>query len=212
MKRRTRIIKAEPSDSARQGSLWRERRSQHVRDPPRPPQAVFFALQPDPDVARHLGGLARHFCSKHKSKGRPRPKRCLHVTLHAVGRFVELPRDVLTTINAAVSLIKMPPFTVAFDRTMNFGCGRDRMLVLVGDDGVAGVRFLQHELVAALQKIGLAGCREPRFTPHLTLLYHRGEIADQIVEDICWTVRDFVLLRSYYGQSRHEELARWPLG
>ena len=205
-------MKAEPSDSARQGSLWRERPRLHVGDPPHPPQAVFFALQPDPDVARHLGGLTGHFCSTHKLRGQPRPERCLHVTLRTIGRFVEMPHDVLTAIDAAVSLITMPPFAVAFDRTMNFGRGRKRTLVLVGDDGVAGVRFLQHELVAALQKIGLAGCQEPCFTPHLTLLYHQGEIADQIVEDICWTVRDFVLLQSYEGQSRHKELKRWPLG
>jgi len=106
----------------------------------------------------------------------------------------------------------MPPFAVAFNRVANFGRGPNRALVLVGDDGVAGLRRFRHELVTALRKIGFARGWEPSYEPHLTLLYHEGDIADEAVEDIRWTVREFVLVRSLYGQSRHLLMARWLLG
>jgi 2'-5' RNA ligase len=198
--------------SLRQGTLWREQRPQQAQNLSRPPNAVFFVVQPDLDIARQLGWLARSLRDKHKLKGRLRPEWCFHVTLHGIGDYTALPRDGVAAIGEAVSEVTMSPFTVAFNRVTNFGRGPDRALVLVGDDGVAGLRRFRHELVTALRKIGFARRREPHYEPHLTLLYHEGEIADQPVEEVRWTVCEFVLVRSLYGQSRHLPLARWLLG
>ena len=200
------------NDRPRQGTFWREQRLQHAGNLPRRPNAVFFALYPDPDTDLRLSQLAWSLRGKHKLKGRPRPDRCFHVTLHGVGDYAELPRDAVAAISEAVSAVTMPPFAVTFDRVTNFGRGRKRPVVLVGDDGVAGLRMFQHERVTALRKIGFARSKEPPYNPHVTLLYDEGEIADQSVEEIRWTVREFVLVRSLYGQGRHLPLVRWPLG
>jgi hypothetical protein len=37
------------------------------------------------------------------------------------------------------------------------------------------------------------------------------KIAEQFVETVGWSVREFVLVHSLLGQTRHVLLARWPL-
>ena len=45
----------------------------------------------------------------------------------------------------------------------------------------------------------------------MTLLYDRRMVAEQAVEPVHLTVREFALVHSLVRQSRHIELARWPL-
>jgi RNA 2',3'-cyclic 3'-phosphodiesterase len=205
------MLITDTDDRLRQGVFWREQCLQHAGNPPRPPNPVFFELQPDPDAVRCLGRLAWSLYRNHKLKGRPRPDRCFHVSLHSIGDYAELPRNAIAAIGAAVPTIAVPPFPVAFNRVTNFGSERNRALVLVGDDGVEGLRMFQHELIAALRKIRFARRKERPYNPHVTLMYYEGEIAEQAVEEIRWTVREFVLVRSLHGQSRHLTLARWRL-
>jgi len=56
---------------------------------------------------------------------------------------------------------------------------------------------------------GLKGWARRAFTPHVTLWYGEREIAENPIEPIGWTVREFVLIHSLRG---HTCLARWPLG
>ena len=46
------------------------------------------------------------------------------------------------------------------------------------------------------------------FTPHVTLLYGARGVEEHPIEPICWTVSEFVLIRSRKG---HDYLARWSL-
>jgi 2'-5' RNA ligase len=51
-----------------------------------------------------------------------------------------------------------------------------------------------------------------RYTPHLTLAYGRPVVPlTPLTEPISWTVEDFVLVRSFQGQSRYERLERYRL-
>jgi 2'-5' RNA ligase len=206
------MLTTDTDDRLRQGAFWDEQRPQSAGNLARPTNPVFFALYPDLDTARRLGRLAWHLRGEHKLRGRPRADYCFHITLHGLGDYAKLPRDAVAAIGDAVSAVTIPPFAVAFDRVTSFGCGPKRPLVLVGDFGVAGLLLLQHELVAALRKIGLARRKERPYNPHLTLLYDQSGIVTRSVEEIRWTVREFVLVRSLYGQGRHLPLARWPLG
>jgi 2'-5' RNA ligase len=45
----------------------------------------------------------------------------------------------------------------------------------------------------------------------MTLLYDDRSVAEQAVETIGWTAREFVLVHSLLGQTRHIPLGRWPL-
>jgi 2'-5' RNA ligase len=205
-------LTTDTDDRPGQGALWGEQSPQHAGNLARSANPVFFALYPDADTARRLARLAWHLRGEHKLRGRPRANCCFHITLHGVGDYAKLPRDAVSAIGEVVSAVTIPPFAVAFDRVMSFGRGPKRPLVLVGDFGVAGLLLLQHELVAALRKIGFARRKERSYNPHVTLLYDESAIANRSVEEIRWTVREFVLVRSLYGQGRHLPLARWPLG
>lgn len=86
----------------------------------------------------------------------------------------------------------------------------NRPLVLEGGDGVAALVVLRQALADAMAKAGLR-VRAKSYTPHLTLLYDRGEVAAQAIETITWTVREFVLVQSLIGHGRHLPIGRWPL-
>jgi 2'-5' RNA ligase len=177
----------------------------------RVPEPVFFAVYPTLDVAQRLSRLAWHFHDKERLKGMPLGQKRFHTTLHPVGYYENLSPEDIDEIGAAVSTIKMPPFVASFDYAMSFTGKDERPLVLRGNDGVSGLTLLRDELVTVLQKIGFAHQKVPEFTPHITLLYDEHAVREQAVEEISWTVRDFVLVRSLYGQSQHNTLGRWPL-
>jgi 2'-5' RNA ligase len=106
----------------------------------------------------------------------------------------------------------MPRFRVSFDWVASFRSKDKHPLVLRGDDGVSGLILLREKLVAATVDIqGVLSSAKNGFTPHLTLLYDEQEVREEAVEEICWTVNEFVLIRSIYGQSEHRVLKRWPL-
>lgn len=69
----------------------------------------------------------------------------------------------------------------------------------------------QQTLGIAMKKAGLGRWAKPGYTPHVTLLYDDRSVAEQAVETICWTAREFVLVHSLIGQTLHVPLARWPL-
>ena len=52
---------------------------------------------------------------------------------------------------------------------------------------------------------------ERSFTPHLTLLWADRCVEAYPIAPITWTVRDFVLVLSLPGQSRHIHVGHWQL-
>ncbi|MGN6115027.1 MAG: RNA 2',3'-cyclic phosphodiesterase, partial [Nitrobacter sp.] len=77
-----------------------------------------------------------------------------------------------------------------------------------GDAALAGLRNCLYE---AMRMAGFGQRASSHFLPHMTLLYDRRMVAEQAIEPVYLTVRDFALVHSLVPQSRHIELARWPL-
>jgi 2'-5' RNA ligase len=180
--------------------------------PKRPTDGVFFAIRPDANAAARIARLARHLRGGHGLTGSPLEAERLHVTLYPLGTYRGLPHGIVAAAGEAAADVAIPPFDVAFDRAASFAGGsRNLALVLLGDDGVAGLRMLQQALGAAMEKIGLRRPRQPRYTPHMTLLYDDRRLAEQTVETIRWTVHEFVLVRSLLGRARHVRLGGWRL-
>ena len=108
--------------------------------------------------------------------------------------------------------IRAAPFEVAFDCAMSFsGKSNGRPLVLCSSKNLAALAAFQQTLSTAIRKAGLHQWVQPSFVPHVTLLYDGRRVPKQAIEPISWTVREFVLVHSLLGRSRHEPLARWPL-
>jgi 2'-5' RNA ligase len=62
-----------------------------------------------------------------------------------------------------------------------------------------------------MQKLGLWRLIEPQCEPHVTLLYDNRCVAEETVDTVPWTVREFVLVHSLHGQGRYVLLERWEL-
>ena len=132
--------------------------------------------------------------------------------MHPFGIYPGLPSELVSAAKEAAGAVTTPPFELMFDRVLSFGNGpRNRPLVLCGGDGVAALRSLQQALVAAMRDVGLRLPAAPVYTPHLTLLYDDRGVAEEAIEPIVWTVREFVLVHSLVGETLHVPLARWPL-
>jgi 2'-5' RNA ligase len=168
---------------------------------------VFFALHPEAAAAREARCLAERLRLARGLKGRPITAERLHVSLHSLG---DAPSDqTISKACEAVSAVAQRPFLVALNRVATFGGGA---LVLYGDEGVIGVDLLHNALHSALVASGVTRGPRGAFEPHMTLLWDSRQTVEQLLaEPIIWTAHEFVLLRSLYGEGRHEVLARWSL-
>ncbi len=179
---------------------------------PRAMDRLFFAIFPDADSAQRIARLAQQLRGEHDLKGRPLALDRFHVTLHHLGDYMGVPPDVVAMAGAAAAAVLMPPFEVVFDRAASFSSTpRNRPFVLRGGDGLAALMAFQQALGMAMKKTGLGHWAKPGYTPHVTLLYDDRCVAERAVETISWTAREFVLVHSQLGQSRHVPLLRWPL-
>lgn len=181
----------------------------------RPPSTdrLFFALLPDAAAIARIEKLVNDLQGDFGLKGKPLGAQRFHVTLHVVGDFPHFPQaHADASVRVAQAATAMPTFKLCFDRVGSFSRNaRNMPLVLLGDDGLVGVRALQQALDLAMAQIGLGHGLREHHSPHLTLLYDDRHVAAQPIEPITWTAREFVLVRSLIGQSRHEVLARLPL-
>lgn len=179
---------------------------------PRVADRVFFAIFPAADAAERIARLATGMHGEHGLLGKPLPRERFHVTLNHLGDYLGLPQGVVDMATEAGAGVTMLPFEVAFDRMGSFrGRPGNRPLVLRGGDDLAALMAFQQALGEAMAKVGLGRWVERRFTPHVTLLYDDIAVGERPIEPIGWTVREFVLVHSLLGQTRHVPLARWPL-
>lgn len=182
-------------------------------DPPAPTDRLFFAVFPDAEAAGRIAALAQGLRDAHGLRGKPLGVQRLHVTLHHLGDYAGLPRDVVVLAEAAAADVSMPAFEVAFDSVSSFaGRTRKRPCVLRGShDALAPLCALQVALGRAMAGAGLLQWVERDFTPHVTLLYDDRRLDPQPVERIAWTVREFALVHSLLGRTEHRVLGRWSL-
>ena len=110
----------------------------------------------------------------------------------------------------AAARVRMPAFEVCFDQVGSFSGGRQHPFVLRSEHGADLLHDLHRELARCLQGVG--DKPEPAFTPHLTLLYDKRRLPLQPVQPLRWLVREFVLVRSYLGQTRYQMEGCWALG
>jgi 2'-5' RNA ligase len=168
---------------------------------------LFFSIFPDLAAAVRIANTAEHFRRAYALNGAPLLTDRFHVTVYGLGNYDGLPRSVVAKAIEAGAAITAVPFGVVFDRVTSFA-GSDA-LVLCGGDGVDGLLMFHQSLAIAMRKSGLYTSLQ--FTPHITLLYDGRRIEEQFIEPIRWTVREFVLVHSLHGRTKHIPLERWPL-
>lgn len=176
-------------------------------------ERLFLAALPDATAARRIDRLARQLCEEHGLSGAPLGSARYHVTLLFLGDQVPAEAQrVADAVGARMAAVARPPFGVVLDHVASFRRrGGKAPLVLLGSDGVDGLIDLHEALLAALAGPDFAPPTTP-FTPHLTLLYDAKRVAEQRIDPIDWTVREFALVHSAIGAGVHTVLRRWTLG
>ena len=188
-----------------QQERWNDARLQH-------PYNLFFALLPEPEIVSQVADLGTTVCRAHRFRGKPVWPDRLHMTLlSAVDPDCGLIENVNTATRAA-DRIDAVAFDVALDITESFQLRREsHPFVLASGDGVAAATTLRRSIADALTEEGF-GVQMPRdFTLHMTLMWADRWVDEYPILPIRWTVREFALVLSHVGKSRHEHLAKWAL-
>ena len=168
---------------------------------------LFFSIFPDPPAAVRIANTAQRFCRAYGLKGNPLLTERFHVSVQGIGDYDGLPRSIVHKAMEAGAAVRATSFDVAFDRMKSFSSSN--ALVLCGGDGVDGLKMFHQSLGMEMQKSGL--CVRPSFTPHITLLYNGGHLDEQPINSVRWTVREFVLVHSLIGSTKHNVCGRWQL-
>lgn len=173
---------------------------------------LFLAVVPERETALQAVEIGRRVSAEHSLSRNVRPPHLMHVSLNAIGAYPHLPEDVVFTACDAMSNVRAMPFEVTFDRVMSFANGYARPLVLSSNLRCEEMMDLHVQLAKEMWSAGLVFSYNPRFKPHMTLLYDEANVPErELAEPVRWTVREFVLIHSLVGRSQYECLGRWPL-
>ena len=173
---------------------------------------VFLAVLPDARAREQAAELGKNLCAAHGLKGKLIRPEHLHVSLHPVFDCGGRESEAIARAMDAAARITTPSFDVSFDVAGSFFARSGRYpFVLKAYDGVDRLKAFRRALGTEMIRAGLSDCVRASHTPHMTLIWADRRIEDCPVLPIRWSVRAFVLIRSFVGQTRHEHLASWSL-
>ncbi len=177
-----------------------------------PPDRLFLGFFPEAAVAARIGWIAEELRARHALTEKPLAPERFHVTLFHLGNYFGLPETLVRSTLEAAAMVTAAPFEVRFDFVESFSTKTPKLpLVLRSSTTIERLMDFQQHLGHALKKVGLGRYVGPQFTPHVTLLYDMKSVPREPVEPVGWTVREFVLVHSLFGKTRHVPLGRWPL-
>lgn len=171
-------------------------------------------MVPDDVVRSEIAGVGERFRKSHRVSGSPVGTDGLHLSLCPMGKPERLRQPLESALLAAASEVRAKSFVACLDSAMRFSA-RDGQFpfVLCADTATTESALQLRKAIAAAQsRVGLQVSGVSSFLPHVVLL--QGYAVDAIEESITsipWHVREFVLIRSFFGQSKHEVIGRWPL-
>jgi len=178
---------------------------------------MFFAILPDKEAKAEIIRIGERFVKSHRLGGSSVDIDRLHITLSPIGKPDRLRQPLEGALLAAAEEVRVKEFKITLDSAMRFSsAGKDGRFpfVLCADTLTTEVTLkLRKALADAQYAQGLHVAGVSSYLPHVTLLYAQGvEAIEQSIPPISWMAREFVLIRSFFGQSKHEVMGRWPLG
>lgn len=165
---------------------------------------LFFALQPPELVGRRIARWAEHRFGPH---GAAVPAERLHVTLDILDDADDFPRDLAERLIELGQTMAADPFFLELDQ-LSCGGGSIALRPRLRNPGV---HSLARGIAEARQGAGIAARSGYRFNPHVTLIYRNAPPFTETVTPFGWEVREFALIHSLVGQTRHITLGSWPL-
>ncbi|MBC7815525.1 MAG: 2'-5' RNA ligase family protein [Planctomycetaceae bacterium] len=155
-------------------------------------------------ILRHEFGL----------RGKSRPREILHMTLHHVADYSEMPEREIKVIEEActAAFAGQSSLEMIFDHVKSFkGRPGNQPFVLVNPNENQPLMELHHRLIIELAKRKLASKGDFNFVPHVTLLYDSKSVTEQPVAPITWRAHEVVLVLSHLGETRYDRIGSWTL-
>lgn len=165
---------------------------------------LFFALRPAAEERERIADLIASL----RIGGVPVRLDRLHITTLSLMIGGVLPDGLAAEAAEIAASIRMPPFRVIFDRLV----GGSRSALLLPSEPLEALRMFRERLGFALMRAGIGFARTGRFTPHMTLVYGGQPMPEIEIEPISWIVKEFALIDSFIGETRHVEVELWQLG
>ena len=175
----------------------------------------FFALKPDDKATIEIARVGERFRKSHRLIGSSVDADEFHLTLVDMGRPERLRQSMESALIAAADSVSVKGFEVSLDSAVRLCAAKDGNFpfVLCADNASsAWAMKLRVAIAEAQRRFGLQVLGVSHYLPHVTLL--RGNAIDTVEEPmppIRWHAHEFVLIRSFFGQSRHEVIGHWPL-
>ena len=174
----------------------------------------FFAVRPDEQARSAIAESGARFRKAQRVSGVAMPPDSLHLSLCPMGRAERLVQPLEQALLAAGEQVQATGFVAALDMAMRFAPRNGQFpFVLCADRATTqNALDLRKAIAEEQRKVGLQVGGVSSFHPHVELQF--GPAIDAIEESIPpiqWHVREFVLFRSFFGQSRHEVIGCWPL-
>ena len=163
----------------------------------------FFALKPEPVMARRTAAFAQERLGPQGLLAADR----LHVTLALTEDRARADDALVAALRRAGDAVRAAPFDLLLDRLSH---GSATVALRPGRTSPP-LQALQAGIAGAMAREGIAMRADWRFSPHETLCYRKGPSHMEAIEGFVWHVRDFVLVHSLIGLTRHETIACWPL-
>ncbi|TAM60866.1 MAG: 2'-5' RNA ligase [Rhodanobacter sp.] len=176
--------------------------------------AFFFAVQPDQRARAAIVQAGERFRELLRLPKSPVETDRLHLMLSPPGRPQKLWQSLESTLMAAASDVRAPCFELALDSVMRLSArdGQHPLVLCTDDVSSASALKLRKAIAEAQQRAGLIVPAVSLYLPHVVLLHGRSiDAIHQSIPPIRWTVREFVLMRCFFGQSRYEVVRRWAL-
>ena len=174
----------------------------------------FFALLPDDRAREEIASLEERFRKSHRVSGSPVGAERFHLTLSPMGKPERLRQPLESALVAAAGHVRAKAFDVSLDSAMRFSARDNRFPFVLCADAttVESALALRKAIAEAQLREGLHVTGISSFLPHVTLMYgHAIDAIQEAIPPIHWRANEFVLVRSFFGQSRHELVGRWAL-
>jgi len=174
----------------------------------------FFALLPDKPAQSAIAAVAERFCKSHRVSGIRIAAEDLLLNLCPLGQPAQLAGSLEDNLRAAAQEVHAKAFNVTLDSVMRFSVRDGHFPFVASADAASGTALLDlRKAIADAQshrRLRVSGISS--YLPHVTMLHgHAIEPIQESIAPISWQVREFVLIRSFFGQSKYEVMGRWPL-
>lgn len=170
------------------------------------PYALKFSIFPSPAEAQEIVRLTGPMLQALGLTGKPLMPHRLHVTVHKLGEYAEVPEDLIAAAMRAGDALAFDAFEVAFDCAMSFPSAGT--CVLSGHEGTRQLTAFYEELGESMRSQGLRAGRS--FAPSMALVYDKHFVAEHSIVPVCWMAREFVLIKSHIGTGKYDLLGSWP--